>query len=68
LLFPERGGGRKLLCVARPFDAIGGATEPVFKIKAGWVYAGGRAVLMSTAMHRMLAGAGQPFDVSTMVA
>jgi hypothetical protein len=57
-----------LLCVARPFDAIGGATEPVFKIKAGWVYAGGRAVLMSTAMHRILAGAGQPFDVSTMVA
>jgi hypothetical protein len=45
-----------------------GATEPVFQIKRGWVYADDRAVLMSTAMHRILAGAGQPFDVSNMVA
>ncbi len=45
-----------------------GASEPIFRIKAGWVYAGGRAVLYSPDMDRILAAAGQRFDVSNMVA
>jgi hypothetical protein len=45
-----------------------GADKPVFKISGGWVIACGRAVLWSAGMDRILAGAGQRFDVSNMVA
>jgi hypothetical protein len=45
-----------------------GADKPVFKIQGGWVVACGRAVLWSPDMDRILAGAGQPFHVTNMVA
>lgn len=45
-----------------------GADKPVFKLQGGWVVAGGRAVLYSPDMDRILAAAGQRFDVSNMVA
>jgi hypothetical protein len=45
-----------------------GADKPVFKVQGGWVVACGRAVLWSPQMDWILAGAGQKFDVSNMVA
>jgi hypothetical protein len=45
-----------------------GADKPVFKIQGGWVVACGRAVLWSPDMDRILAAAGQKFDVTNMVA
>jgi hypothetical protein len=44
-----------------------GAEKPVFKIHPGWVVAYG-PVLWSPDINRILAGAGQKFDVQNMVA
>jgi hypothetical protein len=45
-----------------------GADKPVFKIQGGWIVACGRAVLWSPDMDRILAAAGQRFDMANMVA
>jgi hypothetical protein len=46
-----------------------GSTKPAFRIVAeGWVTACGRAVLMSPAMDRVLAGVWQTRDVHSLIA
>jgi hypothetical protein len=46
-----------------------GSTKPVSRITSeGWITACGRAVRWSPQMDRILAGAGQKFDVTNMVA